>query len=251
MDKEYIICANYPKCLCGFCHDCLKEKFGLDPQILSKNWSCAVCLKKCPCERCVERLEKEQNEIKPKPKDIKKIPKKEEKTISKVETKKVEKGSVTKAKQVEEEIDEKPAKTKKQIQNNIMEPKKGRKRKNAEEGKNTRPTNEKHEEVMGKGKRGKTKEEKKTAKEDNNIVKISMKQKSIPTLTMQNPYLQNTDTPHQLNQQMSYLLMPQQYSFTNQRYNPNPFPSVYMTEQGVLEEQQEKGRKRKKINKEQ
>jgi len=273
-DKEYLICGSYPKCLCGFCHDCLRDKFELDPKTLPKDWNCVVCVKKCPCERCAERLQEEQNEIKAK--DITKISKKNEETKSKTATKKV--GKITsKAKQVEEEESERPSKIQKSIQSKAdtktnQEPKKAKKRKNAEEIKNTRPTNNKptahqQEEMMErmKDKKGKVKEQKKTMKEDNNIVKISMKQQPLPIMAMQNPYIQNTEITNQFSHQMPYLLMPQQYSLNNQRYtslqnaNNNPFAPASMpsmreevrAEQGVLKEQQEKGRKRKKINKEQ
>jgi len=55
-DKSYIICTNYPDCLCGFCYDCLRETFGIQFKRIKKNWVCLVCHKKCNCRRCQEKL---------------------------------------------------------------------------------------------------------------------------------------------------------------------------------------------------
>lgn len=56
VDKTYIICCNYPKCLCGFCHDCLRDHFGINPKRLSTEWHCMVCKGLCKCPRCEEKL---------------------------------------------------------------------------------------------------------------------------------------------------------------------------------------------------
>lgn len=252
MDKEYIICYNYPKCLCGFCHDCLRDKFGEDPNTLAKDWSCLVCHKMCKCERCIEKLEKGQKEIAAK--DMRKGSKKEDK-----------KTVTLKTNQVEEEKKEKPSKAQKPTQSKTDDEelsKRGRKRKSPEITNNT--INEKQQEKIQEQNttrkpktKNDTKEQKKTKKEENNIVKIPMKQQSIPSLTTLQPsYFQHTDLG---NQQMPYLLMTQQLPLANPRYSPsqnfknNPFVPAPMTEQGVWNEQQEgtnKGRKRDKINKE-
>ena len=55
MDKTYVICSNYPKCRCGFCFDCLRDHFKLNPKKILQNWICVVCHGACRCERCVER----------------------------------------------------------------------------------------------------------------------------------------------------------------------------------------------------
>lgn len=54
--KSYIICANYPDCLCGFCYDCLRDYFGIQSKRLKRSWVCVVCHKKCNCARCQQKL---------------------------------------------------------------------------------------------------------------------------------------------------------------------------------------------------
>eukprot|EP00826_Nyctotherus_ovalis_P002480 TRINITY_DN10496_c0_g1_i12.p1 TRINITY_DN10496_c0_g1~~TRINITY_DN10496_c0_g1_i12.p1 ORF type:complete len:362 (+),score=39.70 TRINITY_DN10496_c0_g1_i12:129-1214(+) len=50
-NKRYRICLNYPRCLRGFCHDCLKKVFRANP---SKSRACAVCQGLCGCFRCLK-----------------------------------------------------------------------------------------------------------------------------------------------------------------------------------------------------
>ncbi len=55
---SYLICANYPRCKCGFCYPCLRNQFGLSPNKLRlKDWTCVVCQGLCNCVRCQERIE--------------------------------------------------------------------------------------------------------------------------------------------------------------------------------------------------
>ena len=62
MDKDYIICSNYPKCLCGFCHDCLIKVFNFDPNELSCDWNCVVCQRICSCKRCTNTKKSKKEE---------------------------------------------------------------------------------------------------------------------------------------------------------------------------------------------
>eukprot|EP00826_Nyctotherus_ovalis_P008210 TRINITY_DN1211_c0_g1_i1.p1 TRINITY_DN1211_c0_g1~~TRINITY_DN1211_c0_g1_i1.p1 ORF type:complete len:273 (+),score=89.83 TRINITY_DN1211_c0_g1_i1:345-1163(+) len=271
MDKKYVVCANYPGCLCGFCYDCLRDKFGQDLEALGKRWICLVCHKLCRCERCLNKFGNLQNEIPVK--NTKRTSKKDEKNISKTATKSTEKNNTARSKHAEENKKDKSSKTEKPAKSKadseeLDKPKRGRKRKNSETNKNTRATNEKPQQEetpepattkKAKGK-GSSKEEKKGAKEDNNIVKIPMRQQAVPAMAaMQNPYIQHTDMQSQLqtNPQFSYLLVQQpllgSQSYTSMPPADHPYVAIPMTEHAVWDETQknlEKERKKRKINKE-
>ncbi len=64
MDTSYVICANYPRCRCGFCYRCLKSHFGLVPgKLAGENWVCAVCKGVCDCLRCKDRIKEDVNKF--------------------------------------------------------------------------------------------------------------------------------------------------------------------------------------------
>lgn len=64
MDVSYIICANYPKCRCGFCYPCLRNSFGLVPgKLAAENWVCVVCKGVCNCQRCKDRIKEDLHKI--------------------------------------------------------------------------------------------------------------------------------------------------------------------------------------------
>lgn len=242
MDKEYIVCSNYPKCLCGFCYDCLRDKFGQQIDKPPKKWICLVCQRICRCERCIEKFEGESKE------QSKAVavdrPKKSAKNASKetiqVTEKSDSKNIKSSSKKHEEKATNKNApKESKPIKDtksndDTKKPKKGEKKLPIKETqKAKKPSKEDAEPIGGKRKKEpqtkNVESNKKKAKETvsgGNIVKIPMRQpqqampaQSIPR--MQNPYLQFSDvqTQGQHNQQMSYMLMPQQVPIDGAQYN--------------------------------
>lgn len=56
IDKDYVVCGNYPDCRCGFCHDCLRDVFSHDAGEIGKGWTCPVCRSECDCARCKNRF---------------------------------------------------------------------------------------------------------------------------------------------------------------------------------------------------
>jgi len=56
IDKTYTVCGAYPDCRCGFCHDCLKDIFNINPKTLKKDWRCLVCEENCFCQRCKDKV---------------------------------------------------------------------------------------------------------------------------------------------------------------------------------------------------